>query len=350
MSAPDAELRPLALDDYERIRQLGRSFALDLPREEDWRRLWLDNPLRERFGDALPLGWALETGSGELVGTMGTVWVPYSFRGDAVISAVSRAWFVKAEFRALGLQLMDEYLHQKNVDLCINTAVSVPAHEAFRRFCEPVPAGQWDRGSYWDIRNDDISASALRQPSTAVQVEFVGRFDARFDDFWRDMVRLNPEKLLADRSLRTLTWHFGSPLRRGRLWILTASVDGRLVAYCTLTRQDDAFALPALAYAGPPGTSSMRVVDYQYLEPENGILAAFLTAALNRCSVENIGFLENLGCGVPKMHALDNAAPHVKALPNWKFYYTATDQRFVAELKAPEVWDPSAYDGDASFE
>jgi hypothetical protein len=345
-----ASLRPMRLDDYERIRQLGLSFSLDLPAQEDWRRLWLDNPLRERFGDALPLGWVLETIEGEMVGTMGTVLVPYSFQGNDLTSAVSRAWFVKTEYRALGLQLIDEYLHQPDVDLYINTAVSVPAHDSFRQFCRPVPLGQWDCASYWSDRDLETGEGALSHAPAGISVDSVDRFDARFDDFWREMKRLNPGKLLADRSARTLAWHFGSPLRKDRLWILTASRRGSLLAYCTLTRQDDAFQLPALEHRETLGTTSMRLVDYQSLEPEIDLLPALLRVALDRCQKDGIGLLENLGRGVPKMLAVDGTAPHLQALSNWKFYYSAADPRLEEQLHVAEVWDPSAYDGDASFE
>jgi len=343
------QLRPMRLTDYPRIRELGLSFSLDMPQEEDWRNLWLRNPLRDRYGDDLPLGWVLETSDGELVGTMGTTWVPYTFQKTALVSAVSRAWFVKTEYRALGLSLIDEYLNQPGVDLFINTAVSVPAEPSFRQFCERVPLGRWDCMSYWSL---GFAASASERTSPignpSLSIETTDRFDSSFDDFWNEVVRHNPDVLLADRSSQTLTWHFAGPSRRKRLWILSATRNGKLRAYCTLTRQDDAFQLPALPHGSRRCTPAMRLVDYQSLEP--GILPAFLQAALDRCKREDIAILENLGKGVPKMQALDTSAPCLEQLSNWKFYYSATDPKVQQALSTPQAWDPSAYDGDASFE
>lgn len=346
-------VRPARLDDYQRIRQLGLLFSLDLPIEEDWRNLWLNNPLRDHFGDALPLGWMLETHNGDVVGTMGTVLVPYTFQRRSLISAVSRAWFVKNEYRAFALHLMDEYLHQPQVDLFINTAVSVPAQQSFRQFCEPIPVGTWDCMSYFLVEKQNaghLSSEKQEHEAPGITIEAVDRFDPRFDTFWRDLVALYPEKLLADRSSRTLTWHFGAPRRRDRLWIFTASRRGSLRAYCTLTLQDNPFQLPALPLPGDRGIRSMRLVDYQSLEPGADLLGQLLNAALERCGDESITILENLGRGVPKMEALDRRAPYLEQLSNWKFYYAAADSPLQEALAVAQAWDPSSYDGDASFE
>jgi len=372
-------MRPARLRDYDEIRRLGLAFSLDVPPEEDWRRLWLDNPLRDRFGDDLPLGWVLETAEGEMVGTMGTVLVPYLCRREPLVSAVSRAWFVATPYRTFALQLMDEYINQPRVDLCINSAVSVPALEAFRQFCEPVPLGQWDCMSYWITGHQGFAYRRLlesgvplprllsytagatswvksamrgrRWPKISnVNIELTDRFDNRFDVFWNELARQSPHSLLADRSSRTLAWHFGAPMRHGALWVFTASRGGRLMAYCVLTRQDNAFRLPAPPHEDRQGIKCARLADYQCLDPESDALPDLLGAALERCSRDGVYVLENLGRGVPKMRFLDDRAPFCERLSNWKFYYTAREPQLRAALREPRMWDPSAYDGDASFE
>ncbi len=346
-----AKLRPATLDDYENIRQLGLTYSLDIPVEEDWRSLWRDNPLRSRSGNDFPIGWVLETQSGEMVGTMGTVRSLYKFRGNDLISATSRAWFVKAPYRGFALRLMDEYLNQPGVDLFINNAVSVPALESFSQFCDRIPLGEWDSMSYWVTAHRRFAQRALEKSrGRTFTIEATDRFDSRFDAFWNELLRQNPEKLLAERSSRALLWHFGAPMRKGRLWILTASKNGRLSAYCTLTRQDHAFRLPALPHGDTQRIEAMRLVDYQSIEPETDALPALLAAAIARCAKEGVCILENLGRGVPKMRALDDCVPHRKTLSNWKFFYRAADAGLDAELREPRFWDPSAYDGDASFE
>jgi len=373
-------LRAARLEDYQDIQRLGLEHSLDVPSYEDWSGLWLNNPLRVRLSKNFPIGWVLETNRGELVGCMGTAWSRYTFQGETLISAVARAWFAPVEYRGFALELMDEYLNQPGVDLFINNCVSQPAHAAFSQFCTPIPLGRWNSMSYWvtDYRGfaERVLKSArvplsglLRYPVSAglwmkdvtagkrlhtnaapFAAESLDRFDSQFDVFWRELVRQNPEKLLADRGAAALSWHFAIPMRKKRLWILTASRNGRLRAYCTLTRQDNAFRLPALTHNDSQGIRAMRLVDYQSIEPEVDYLSGLLEIALGRCRKEGVYILECLGCKVPKMHVVDEAAPHNVELENWKFYYRASDPDLNARLQEPMVWDPSAYDGDASFE
>lgn len=377
-SVPTPRIRPARLEDYQEIRRLGLEHSLDVPSYEDWSGTWLNNPLRGNLAKDLPIGWVLETDGRELVGCMGTASSHYIFRGESLISAVARAWFVRLEYRGFALELMDEYLNQPGVDLFINNAVSKPAHAAFRQFCAPIPVGRWDSMSYWVTGNRGFAERVLNSAGVPFPVllarpvgagfwmksltagkrlrkgsctaDSLDRFDSQFDVFWRELVRQNLEKLLADRSAAALSWHFASPMRMRRLWILTASRNGQLRAYCTLTRQDHAFRLPALTHGDTQGIRGMRLVDYQSIEPEVDYLSGLLDAALRRCAKEDLYILEYFGRDVPKMRVVDESAPFRTELENWKFYYHARDPVLDAELRDPIVWDPSAYDGDASFE
>ena len=372
-------LRTARLEDYPKIRELGLAHSLDVPPYDDWSRLWIDNPLNAESGKNFPIGWILETSNGEIVGCMGTARSRYTFRGDDLISAVARAWFVPIAYRGFALELMDEYLNQPGIDLVINNAVSLAAHEMFRQFCKRLPLGRWDTISYWITNHRAFSERALNDAGSPLSeslayplaaglwvkelvtgkplplrnsyaIESPDGFDATFEDFWHELVRQRPEKLLADRSLRALSWHYAIPRRKKRLWVLTAIRNGRMRAFCTLIRQDHAFRLPALPHADTQAIRSVRIIDYQAIDDEVDYLPGLLQAALRRCAKEDIYVLENLGRGVPKMRALDECAPYLKTLENWKFYYRASDPALDAELSRPAVWDPCAYDGDVSFE
>ena len=157
--------------------------------------------------------------------------------------------------------------------------------------------------------------------AAAYTIEATDRFDVRFDAFWDELLRHNPETLLADRSSSSLAWHFGAPLRRGRVWIFTAARDRRLRGYCILKREDDGRGLPR-----------MRLVDYQALEPEIDLLPALVRAALRRCADERISILEHFGPGVPAMRAFDASAPYRRKLMNWQCFYRAVDETLVGAL------------------
>jgi hypothetical protein len=353
------KLRAARLEDYEGIVRLGLAHSLDVPAYEDWSALWLDNPLRQRSSNDFPIGWVLELPDGELVGTIGSVRAPYTFRGDALVSAVSRAWFVTLPYRGFALQLIDEYLNQPDVDLFINNAVSVRALETFSQFCERVPLGEWDSVSYWvigshsdaaELSKDTVWIDSIPKTVGSHSIEITERFDSRFDLFWDELARENREKLIALRNAETLSWHFAAPMRRGRSWVFTASRSGKLRAYCALTRQDYPFRLPALPHGDTRRLPGMRLVDYQCIDSELDFLPAFLQTALQRCAAEHVVVLENLGHGVPKMRVFDECAPYRKKLENWKFFYSAAEPTLNAELRESRYWDPSAYDGDVSFE
>jgi len=185
---------------------------------------------------------------------------------------------------------------------------------------------------------DALTLEALPPGADSVTVEQAREFDSRFDDFWHELVRQNPNKLLGVRNSQTLRWHFATPMRQGQAWIFTASRNGLLRAYCILKRQDHPQS----------GLVRMRMVDHQTLEPDADLLSAMLHPALALCIAERIHVLEHVGMGLPKMRVFDRHAPYRRKLPAWPFYYHATDPTLHEELRNPQVWDPSTFDGDAS--
>lgn len=321
----------------------------------------------QRLGKAFPIGWVFETAAGEIVGSMDTIPTRYAFRGSDLVAAASGAWCVKAQYRGLALQLIDEYFNQP-VDLIISTTVGPAAVATLSQFYAPIPLGQWDTMSYCITGHvsfarralqkygvplgpflaypaggavwlrDAVCDKRLARTPRSILIETTDAFDARFDAFWDELVRQNPDKLLADRSSRTLLWHFDGAMRANRLWIFTASRAGRLCGYCVVKNE---FSAPLIR--------RMRLIDYQSLEPEIDLLPGFLLAARQRCSVEGFYALENFGVGVPKMRVFDEYAPYRKKWSNCRFFYGAMDPGLEKELRDPRLWDPSLYDGDASL-
>ncbi len=364
LALPAPLLRPARLEDYEEIRRF-HTFDFMLP--DDWRRLWLDNPLWPRLGKEFPIGWVFEGRAGEIVGTLLNVPSAYTFRGTDLVSAFGFAWSVAAPYRGVALQLTEEYFHQQ-VDLYINTTVGPEALEPISRSSVRVPLGDWQTFSYcatdhWRLAKkalqkfhvplagllaypaggalwlkDAVTNRTLRSPEPTFTIEATDRFDARFDAFWEQLVRANPDTLLAERSSRALSWHYSIPMSMERLWIFTASKNRQLRAYCVLKRQ----------YA-TRGVRRMRLVDYQSIEPDANLLPSLLQTALRRCAAERYYIVENMGVGVPKMRDFDEYAPYRKKMSNWQFFYRAADPALEADLREPARWDPSSFDGDASF-
>lgn len=361
-------LRTARLEDYPQIQQLESSHGLLTLSPQDWQSILLENPLRRRLGKDWPIGWVLEDSQGRIVGSLASVASLYTFRGRELVAATGRAWVVASEYRGMALWLMDEYFNQ-NADLFINTTVNSMAVDPFIAFGSArVPLGDWEKAAYWVTGYRGFARAALRikripfpgvlsfpaaaglwakdafniksLPTRArsLEIDQARSFDERFDAFWNELVRQNPQRLLGVRDSKTLSWHFAGPMRAGHLWILTASRGGLMRAYAIFKRQDHPSS----------GLIRMRLVDYQCLDAEDW-LPTFLTVALQRARTENIFTLEHVGCDLPKMRAFDTVAPYRRKLPSWPYYYKAADAAIETELLNPKVWDPSTFDGDASL-
>ena len=369
-------LRPMAFDDYAQVSTLLSANHFTRHPFSEWQGIWTDNPLWRRLGKDFPIGWVLETHDSEIVGVLGSLATRYSLRGEDLVAASGLTWFVSVPYRGFALWLIDEYFGQP-ADVFINTTVSPDAHPTFEQLSSRIPMGDWETITYWLTSPRAAAEKALRKWKVPAVRPLVGslaaalrwkdahryrrlaplagpysiqsaeRFDSSFDVFWRELLRQKSTTLMAHRDSQTLSWHFAIPLRQGRIWIFTAVRHGRIRAYCLLTQQDHVFRLrdgDTMTFRG------MRIADYQSIETERDLLPGLLKAALGRCVAEKIDFLENLGKGVPKMHAFDEHAPYRAKLDNWKFYYRAASVALENELSQAQCWDPSPFDGDASME
>lgn len=366
--APAApQLRPAQFGDYEKIARLGLVHTFEVRPTDLWPNIWLENPVWPRFAKDWSIGWVLETADGEIVGSIENFPSLYSFRGEDLVCANGRAWVVSAAYRGFALWLMEEYLNQTRVDLFMNTTVNAMAIGPLSQLCARIPLGDWATVSFWVIRyrsfaqrafqkrhvplagllaypagavlwlKEALSGKQLAKLPPSIVIETADRFDSRFDVFWNELVRQNPETLLAQRDSRTLSWHFAVPMHNGRMWLFTASREGQLRGYCVLTVQDHW-----------QHVRRIRLIDYQSIDRDVDLLPGLLAAVLRRCAEEDVYVLENLGVGVPKMRAFDQCAPY-RGKQNWQFFYRAADPTLDAELRQPRFWEPSAFDGDASL-
>jgi hypothetical protein len=365
---PKPTLRVARFEDYDQLIRLEAHLNPETLPFEEWRALWLDNPLWPEVASRWPIGWVLEIPSGELVGCVGNVPVRYHFRGERLIGATGRAWFVLPQNRAYGAssKLMAEYCHQP-VDLVLATSVSAEAVSTSYYFARRIPAGDWEAVAYFVTGHRPFASRALRKlkvpmpdalapfagaglhlkdaffnkrfpkANSAFTIEAADRFDSSFNEFWNELLRQKSEVLLSARDSATLAWHFALPIRRGRLWILTARRNGQLRAYTVFERKDD-------------GTEPrrMRLVDYQTIEPEAELLADLLALALRRCSREGVCVLDMSGLGLPKMRMFEELAPY-RRKQNWPFWYRTMNSGLADVLARPESWEPTEYDGDASL-
>jgi hypothetical protein len=146
-------------------------------------------------------------------------------------------------------------------------------------------------------------------------------------------------RLLASRSRDVLEWHFRNALNKNLAWVLSVSNGSDLSAYAIVCRQDNAGF----------GLKRMRLVDFQALPGQTGLLKLILYRTLQRCQDEGIHILEAVGFSSEKLQVIESMSPHHRELASWRYFYKASNQQLADRLKNAEVWDPSFFDGDSSL-
>jgi hypothetical protein len=371
LSLGPLNIREAAFDDYHQIAALQLRNGLSTRSYDDWTALWRGNPVYEELDRDWPIGWVLETGRGDIVGSISNIPLAYHFRGAELLAATSCSWVVDARYRSYSMPLMSCLIRQKNIDLFVCTTVSSAAEASYQggfQFSR-VPVGAWDKSAFWITNYRGFSQSALTMKSIPLaklisypvaatlfcwdqmrgtrsrtngatsSIELCPDFDSRFDEFWEELKQQKYGALLADRSRATLAWHFRYSLARRNVWILAAGSGSRLVAYAIFDRPDN----PAF------GLKRARLVDFQALRGHEQELGSALFWMLQRCRKEGIHVLENAGCWLGRRDLTQIPTPSQRSLSSWMYYYRAIDKDLGARLGDPTVWTPSSFDGDASL-
>lgn len=364
-SLTPATIRPARFEDYPQIDSVLRGNGLPGYSRDAWLHLWLNNPAYNAAGEDWNIGWVLETGSGELAGTIGAVPFAYEFRGKRLLAAACVAWAVNPAYRALALSLLCRLSSQPNLDFLLSTTTgpSAVAALAARNFSRPA-VGRWDSCGFWITNYSGFAQRWLASHATASRLvapalsaadtlsramnhrrapaglTFSTVFDERFDAFWEELRVRKTHVLLPVRSRAVLEWHFKNAQRENRLWVLTAAgARGNLLAYAVFERRDNR----------ETGLKRIRIADCQLLAPNNSLCAALLSCALDRCRAEGIHVLEDCGCWFEGPRYLDQPAPCHRPLPSWSYFSKPLRQGLGAVLEDASCWDPTAFDGDASL-
>lgn len=365
---PKIKLRPAVFDDYEQIAVLQSRFRLDPGTRAEWIHLWDANPLYQQLRHGWNIGWVVEDASRRIVASVGNIPLAYELGGRKIVAATGRALVAEPEFRGSTPLLLDRVIHQPGVDLYLNNTVGPASESVLTPFeCRRVPVGAWDRVAFWvtnpqpfleRVTRPRLKAFAkpLSYPLAAaavlwdkclhatwragdMEVSFASGFDQRFDVFWEDLRRRYADRLLAVRTRAILEWHFHRAIQAGSIWIATAGRGSGMIAYAVFDRSDNHTL----------GFSRMRLIDFQTVENGSDAFLCVLAGALKRCRQEGIHMLELIGSGLEKGELVARIAPCQRRLPVWTYYYRINNTDRAERLADPGVWDPTLFDGDASF-
>jgi hypothetical protein len=365
-------LRQASFEDYQQIASLQSHYFLKVDSFEEWEHLWLDNPLYRELQSNWSTGWVVEDHNRKIIGSVENIPLLYEFDGNRVIAATGRALVVEPAYRSASLLLLDRLINQPDVDLYLNNTVNKYSMGLVDFFeCKRVPVGRWDETAFWVTHYQECLeifllqkhcrlARPLSYPLSSiaflvdrflkrnlhggnVQVEVSPGFDERFDDFWRDLRRNNPRRLLAVRTREVLQWHFRKAFLSNQIWIATVvnsdSSGGSLAAYAIFLRNDN----PEL------GLRRMLLVDYQSIDGNTELLSPILCWALRRCRNERIHILDSVGRWLEKGELFETFAPHRRTLDSWTYFYRAADPALAGSLRNRDAWAPSLFDGDSSL-
>jgi len=340
---------------------------------DEWAALWRDNPARPD-DQSIPIGWVLEQ-AGMVVGYLGNIPQRYYYQGRRFLATVARGFAVDVEYRSQSLRLAATFFSQKNVDLLLNTTANASAGSVFQLFkAGKLPQPDYDKVLFWIIDGKGFVGSVLRKRgyssglaglggaliSPALHIE--GRLrrrrpivsaarcevnvlepqnlDEEFESFWQSTLAQRPQCLLADRSRRTLRWHFnhrGADARHTRF--ICARRLGKLVGYLALTRVDS----PEI------GLRRSRVADLVAEHDDPALVDALLCAAVGQARADGSHILELVGFPARIRARCVAAKAYMRPFPVWQFWYKAISTKLQESLRDEAAWYGSSYDGDASL-
>jgi hypothetical protein len=279
-SAPEkiapAKVREVQFSDFDAVAELKQRWGIDADSLENWERLWHRNPAL--MGGEIecpmrrPMGWVLEA-DGAVVGYIGNISLQCCY-GERTLSAVAaHGLVVEPSYRAVSLTLTAAFYRQTSVDLYLcTTAIEAVGKMAMAFKSAPLPQPDYDSVLFWVLQpypfaqtlmtklslgpvaariGSAMAALAVgtdkilrrrwpRRPSASFTITEIATKDMG-DDFqalWEEKLKERP-RLLADRSLATLRWHFDIPGDRGCARVLCCHKDGQLVGYAVLRTDTD---------------------------------------------------------------------------------------------------------------
>jgi acyl transferase domain-containing protein len=363
-AARSTVIREVALSDYAQIMALLSRNGLETRTREQWEHLWVNNPVYKKL-DKWGMGWVVQN-SGRIVGYLGTIPVSWQLHGREILGASLYAFSLDVAHRGQGLLLLNRLLECRGAEYFVGSTANANSSKVLDRLgIERVPVGDWENSAFWITdypgfansfitrkrwpaslasfaslalrANDTLRKVASPEPKHPLHRQ--ENFEHGFQDFWQELQYAYPDRFLATRSAEILEWHFKDSLRQGRTWVVSHSVNSRILAYAVFQRQDNREV----------GLKKMRLVDWQCLPGSEGVLESALAWALNECRSQGVHMLEAFGFRPDKQKIIEDLAPHRRKLSAWTYFHKVSSPLLQEQLQQFGVWDPSPFDGDASL-
>jgi|HubBroStandDraft_1064217.scaffolds.fasta_scaffold76053_2 hypothetical protein len=371
-----AKVREVQFSDFDDVAELKQRWGIAADSLENWERLWRHNPALMRSEVELkisrPMGWVLEA-DGAVVGYLGNISLQCRY-GELTLSAVAaHGLVVEPQYRAVSLTLTAAFYRQKSVDLYLcTTAVEAVGKMALAFKSALLPQPDYDSVLFWVLQPYPFAQTLMAKlnvgPATAgigsvlaalavgtdkiIRRRWPKRPAASFtisevapkemaDDFevlWAEKLKERP-RLLADRSLATLRWHFEIPGDRGFARVMCCHDDGKLLGYTVVRTDTDP----------QTGLKKSVIADTLVLQDNPEIVKALWAAAYESAKLAGSQVLEVLGFPPNIREACSEWKPYLRKYPASPYYYKAADPELHAALSDAAAWYATPFDGDQTL-
>jgi hypothetical protein len=353
-------IRPMTVEDGTALCELGQRNGLWEMDVALWRSHWETHPFSAEFR-SIPIGWVLDCGDGLISGAFVNEHILYELAGQRLLVCIGSNWGVEPNSRGsgLGLQLLNAFLNQKGVDVCILGSASVIGAQIFTKLkLDHIPAPGYDKPYIWAVRPRTFAASALRKKGVPgagalawpvgvglMAADFVrgsgrGRlkstvrrlsgFDERFDAFW-EKLRTGPRRLRAVRNRAALEWRYGTAPTHADTIVIVSERDGELTGYAVLVDRV---------------STDMKVCDVADVQAlaDTSILRDLLLGSVPWARESGADVLKLMTANAEKQAVASALRPHRYTVPLWQLFYKAENPALAKQLSASEVWDFSWFD------
>jgi len=367
-----AKVREAQFSDYEGITDLKQRWGLVPDPLENWEHLWRHNPALKHSAAKRAIGWVVEA-EGRIVGYLGSISSTYRF-GDKTLTAVIGSGFVaEPAYRAHTVRLMGAFYAQKSVDLYISTtAVEATGKIACAFGCEPMPQKDYETVMFWVLRPYPFFQTVMKKlqikpaltnvlgPLGAVGVGMDkllrGRWPRRpakaftvsemkaseigeeFENLWKEKLG-EGTRLLADRSVETMRWHYDLPRDRAKTSVICCRKQGQLLGYLVI--RDEA--------GQTNGSRRSLVADMLARQDDPEILRTLIVAAYKHAKHAGSHVLEVQGFPAHIRRLCAQWNPYMRSFPATPFYYKGAVPALHKTLADGEAWYGTPFDGDTTL-
>lgn len=366
-----AKQREVRFSDFESVARLKERWGLAKDTQENWCRLWLQNPALAVAKSKLSMGWVLETAHG-IVGYQGNVPLLYQFGDRTLFAATAAGLVVEPAYRARCIVLLASFYRQRDVDLFVTTHTIASAATQLKALrAKPLAQHDYDKVLFWVLDAHQFSkalaakcglgsgmaaagtflgSSVLRADTlrrgprgrltsklriAEIQVKEIGD---EFEALWQRKLTETP-RLFADRSSASLKWHFTLPGSSSTVAVLCCHRFERLVGYAIMLHMIDR----------ETGMRRSMLADILVEQDDPSVTEALLEAAYSNAVASGGHLFEVIGLPAHIRQILMRWNPYVRKYPTDPLIYKTADEALTLILADENAWYASPFDGDATL-